>query len=121
MVGLQGGTGGTSYGTCGAVIGPSFCVSMVSGIGPKEQLENKYAGSVSCANVINCVTSKFVKDFGSINCRDICFSRWESARYLEFSYSRTKKQVRRLKEIGGKAMVSSQPMNKMSCLGHISS
>lgn len=82
MVGLQGGTGGTSYGTCGAVIGPSFCVSMVSGIGPKEQLENKYAGSVSCANVINGVTSKFVKDFGSINCRDICFRRW--GRVLDF-------------------------------------
>jgi len=82
MVGLQGGTGGTGSGTCGAVTGPSFCVSMVANIGPKEQLENRYAGSASCANVINGVTSKFVKEFGSINCRDICFRRW--GRVLDF-------------------------------------
>jgi len=82
MVGLQGGTGGTSYGTCGAVIGPGFLISMVSGIGTKELLEDKYKGANSCTNVIKGVTSKFVKEFGSINCRDICFRRW--GRVLDF-------------------------------------
>lgn len=76
MVGLQGGTGGTSYGTCGAVIGPSFVISMVSGVGTKELLEDKYKGAYSCTNVIKGVISKFVKEFGSITCLDICFRRW---------------------------------------------
>jgi len=90
MVGLQGGTGGTSLGTCGAVIAPSFLVSMASGIGTKEQLEDKYKGSVSCANVINGVTSRFIKEFGSIVCRDICFRRW--GRVLDFCRSDTMRE-----------------------------
>jgi len=82
MVGLAGGTGTTGLGTCGAVLGPSFLVSLVSGIGTKEQLEDKYKCLASCTNVNNGVTSKFIKEFGSIVCRDICFRRW--GRVLDF-------------------------------------
>jgi hypothetical protein len=65
MVGLQGGVGGSARGSCGAVTGSSFCVSLASGIGRKEQLEDKFTLVVPCENVRNGVTEKFCfKKFG---------------------------------------------------------
>jgi C_GCAxxG_C_C family probable redox protein len=76
MVGLAGGVGGSARGSCGTVTGSSFCVSFVSGIGRKEQLEDKFTLGVPCENVINGVTERFQEEYGSICCHDICFKKF---------------------------------------------
>ena len=90
FVALQGGTAGTSQGTCGAVIGSSFAVSLATGVGRKEILQNKFAGATPCMNAIDGVTSKFVKEFGSIRCIDICFNRFGKA--LSFTKPETMRE-----------------------------
>ena len=87
MVGLQGGVGGSARGSCGAVTGASFLVSFVSGIGRKEQLENKFTLTIPCQNVRDGITNNFLKEYGSIVCRDICFSKFGK------SYDFTKPEV----------------------------
>jgi C_GCAxxG_C_C family probable redox protein len=76
MVGLQGGIGGSGKGSCGAVTGSCFCVSLASGIGRKEQLKDKFTLTVPCENVRNGVTDKFQQEYGSICCCDICFKKF---------------------------------------------
>lgn len=87
LVGLQGGVGGSARGSCGAVCGASFTVSLVSGIGRKEQLESKFSLTIPCQNVRDSVTSKFLEEFGSIVCRDVCFAKFGK------SYDFTKPEV----------------------------
>ena len=76
MVGLQGGVGGSARGSCGAVTGSSFCVSLASGIGRKEQLGDKFTLTIPCENVRNSVADKFQGEYGSICCHDICFKKF---------------------------------------------
>lgn len=70
-----------------AATGASFLVSFVSGIGLREQHENKFTLTIPCQNVRDGITNKFLKEYGSVVCGDICF--------VEFgkSYDFTKPEV----------------------------
>jgi hypothetical protein len=58
------------------VTGSSFVVSFVTGKGRKEQLADKWASVKTCNNVRDGVVDKFLEEYGSVVCRDICFCRF---------------------------------------------
>lgn len=77
VIGLTGGCGNMHIGTCGAVFGSSFAVSLAVGIGREEQEKNgKKERWISYYNVKKGVGDKFVSEFGSIICRDLLLKRF---------------------------------------------
>ena len=79
LVGLSGGVGVSAKGSCGAVTGSSFAVSFDSGKGRKEQLADKWASVTTCKNIRDSVVDRFLEEYGSVVCRDICFCRFGKA------------------------------------------
>ena len=77
LIGLTGGFGNTHMGTCGAVLGSSFAISLAAGVGREEQEEQgKKMRWISYYNVKKGVGDKFMDQFGSIKCRDILLNRF---------------------------------------------
>ncbi|HON42321.1 MAG TPA: C-GCAxxG-C-C family protein [Bacillota bacterium] len=72
LVGLTGGLGNMNTGTCGAVTGSSFAVSLACNI-TRELTEQQGKGMrwIAYYNVADGVANRFIEKYGSIVCRDI--------------------------------------------------
>nr|MBC8458661.1 C_GCAxxG_C_C family protein [Deltaproteobacteria bacterium] len=75
LVGMEGGTAAEGYGTCGACLSPCFIISYFTGVGPKDLMENRGNAAKACINAKKFVTNNFLKEYGSICCREIRYSR----------------------------------------------
>jgi len=75
IVALEGGTAAQGTGACGAVAASVFLVSYVTDIGTRELTEDPDKTGVAHQNAIKGVISKFMKEYGTIVCRDIRFKR----------------------------------------------
>ncbi|NLS45430.1 MAG: C_GCAxxG_C_C family protein [Firmicutes bacterium] len=77
VIGLTGGCGNMHIGTCGAVFGASYAISLATGIGREEQeKDGKWQRWISYYNVKDGIGDKFIDEFNSIICRDILLSRF---------------------------------------------
>lgn len=77
VIGLTGGCGNMHEGTCGAVIGSAYAIGLAVGV--DREIEENDGGKqtwLTSYQVKQGVAEKFFKDYGSIVCRDIMFSRW---------------------------------------------
>lgn len=76
MVGLMGGVGGSARGSCGALTGAAFCISLAMGIGREEQLKDWRAMGPTEEAVIDGIVKKYLEEYGSLVCREVCFARF---------------------------------------------
>ena len=76
LVGLSGGFANLGVGTCGALAGTSFAVSLYSDIDRKKQEADKDYRRISFENVAETIAKKFQDDFNGLRCRDVTWSRW---------------------------------------------
>lgn len=76
IVGLSGGYGNMNIGTCGALVGASFAVSLFSGIGREEQLKDPDHRRIAYDNVAGTIGERFLKEFGGLRCRDVTWNRF---------------------------------------------
>jgi hypothetical protein len=76
LVGLSGGYGNMGIGTCGALVGASFAVSLFSRTGREEQLRDPDHRRISYDNVAGTIGEKFLKEFGGLSCRDVTWKRF---------------------------------------------
>lgn len=80
VIGLTGGAGNTHIGTCGAVFGSSFALSLATGVGREEQEKNgKQTRWISYYKIKNEIGDKFMEKYGSIICRDILLNKYGMA------------------------------------------
>jgi hypothetical protein len=70
LIGLTGGVGNMGVGTCGAVIGAGFVISLASGIGRKELEPDKGNRWVSYYNVAEFLARKWITKNGGLSCRE---------------------------------------------------
>ncbi len=86
FVGLAGGTGNVGVGTCGALAGTGFCVSLSAlrcqGVDQKVQESNINHRWIAFDSVYNYSASRFLKEYNGLSCRDVTWSRfgkhWDS-------------------------------------------
>ncbi|MBN2323503.1 MAG: C_GCAxxG_C_C family protein [Spirochaetes bacterium] len=86
FVGLAGGTGNIGIGSCGALVGTGFCVSLAAlrcqGVDQKVQEKNINHRWISFDAVYNYTASRFLKEYNGLSCRDVTWSRfgkhWDS-------------------------------------------
>ncbi|MGQ9616697.1 MAG: C-GCAxxG-C-C family (seleno)protein [Spirochaetota bacterium] len=86
FVGLAGGTGNVGIGTCGALVGTGFCLSLVAnrsqGIDQKVQETNVNNRWISFDAVYSYSVRRFLTAYNGITCRDVTWSRfgknWDS-------------------------------------------
>lgn len=80
LVGLSGGLGNMGSGSCGALMGASFAVSLVAGVGRKELEEkgNAYRW-IPYYHVAEGVGKKFIQNLGGLTCREIWMHRFGKA------------------------------------------
>jgi len=76
LIGLSGGTGNLGGGTCGALAGTAFAISLASGVGRKEQLEDKMNRWIAFDNVAETIGKQFMHEYGGLRCRDVTWNRW---------------------------------------------
>ena len=74
-VGLTGGTGFMSVGTCGAVAGGAMAVSYSFGYG-REDLEEDVARTLAVNTAVAQLGKRVVERYGHIQCQEIQFSHW---------------------------------------------
>jgi hypothetical protein len=77
LIGLTGGCGNMHEGTCGAVVGAGFAISLAMGIG-REAQENDGGKQtwLTSYQVKQGVAEKYFEKYGSIICREIMLQRW---------------------------------------------
>jgi hypothetical protein len=86
FVGLAGGTGNMGIGSCGALVGTGFCISLVAlrcqEIDQKAQEENINNRWISFDAAYNYTALRFLKEYNGLSCRDVTWSRfgkhWDS-------------------------------------------
>jgi hypothetical protein len=86
FVGLAGGTGNIGVGSCGALVGTGFCVSLAAlrcqGVDQKVQEENINNRWIAYDAVYNYTALRFLKEYNGLSCRDVTWSRfgkhWDS-------------------------------------------
>ena len=77
VIGCTGGCGNTHIGTCGAVFGSSFAVSVAAGVDMDKQLnEGKKTRWISYYLIKKYIGDRFKEDYGSIVCRDILLKKF---------------------------------------------
>ncbi len=80
VIGLTGGCGNTHVGTCGAMIGSAFAISLAMGIGREEEENDGGEHTwLTSFKVKEGAADKFIEEYGSIVCREIMFKRWGMA------------------------------------------
>lgn len=70
LIGLTGGVGNMGVGTCGAVIGAGFAISLATGIGRKELEPDKGNRWISYYNVAENLSKKWIERNGGLSCRE---------------------------------------------------
>ena len=76
LIGLSGGYGNMNIGTCGALVGAAFALSLFSGIGREEQLKDPDYRRIAFDNVADTIGERFLKEFNGVRCRDVTWSRF---------------------------------------------
>ncbi len=71
LMGLTGGVGNSGIGTCGAVNGASFAVSLATNITIEENAKDNSNRWLAFYNVKHYVCDKFMEKWGAITCREI--------------------------------------------------
>lgn len=71
LMGLTGGVGNSAIGTCGAVNGASFVVSLATNVTIEENAKDNANRWLAYYNVKHYVGDKFMKRWGAITCREI--------------------------------------------------
>jgi len=80
VIGLTGGCGNTHMGTCGAVFGASFAVSLVTGVGrEKQEKDGKWMRWIPYYTIKTSIGDKFNEIYGSIICREILLKKFGMA------------------------------------------
>ena len=88
LMGLTGGIGNMGYGTCGALIGAGFAVSLAVGIGRKELDEDKRNRWISYYHVREGLGKKWIEEYHGLTCREtqiVNFGRAWNSRMPEMS------------------------------------
>ncbi|QPM67487.1 C-GCAxxG-C-C family protein [Atribacter laminatus] len=70
VLGLTGGIGNLGVGTCGAVSGASFAISLACNIGPKELAPNKALRWIPYYYVKEGLLKPWMEKYGGITCRE---------------------------------------------------
>jgi hypothetical protein len=86
FVGLAGGTGNMGIGTCGALVGTGFCLSLSAlrcqGVDQKVQEQNINHRWIAFDAVYDNSASRFLKEYNGLSCRAVTWSRfgkhWDS-------------------------------------------
>lgn len=82
LVGLSGGHANMGTGNCGALTGAAFAISLASGIGRQEQLDDKDNRWIAFDNVAKSIGQKFLDEYGGVSCRQVTWKRfgkwWDS-------------------------------------------
>ena len=86
MVGLAGGTGNIGTGSCGALVGTGFCVSLVAnrsqGVDRETQQENINNRWISFDAVYNTMAKRFMDEYNGLSCRSVTWAsfgkNWDS-------------------------------------------
>ena len=76
VIGLSGGYGNMNIGNCGALVGAAFAISLFSGIGREEQLQDKDNRRITFDNVAETIGERFLEEFGGLRCRDVTWKRF---------------------------------------------
>lgn len=80
MVGLAGGTGNMGTGSCGALVGASFCVSLTAnrsqGVDQKAQEGNINNRWISYDAVYKYSAKKYLKMYSGLSCRSVTWARF---------------------------------------------
>jgi hypothetical protein len=91
LVGLSGGCGNMNVGSCGAITGASFAVSLAAGIKRSDQLRDKDHRWIAFDAVAETIGQRFLEAYGGLRCRDVTWSRfgkqydsWDPAAKEEF-------------------------------------
>lgn len=69
LVGLTGGAGNTGVGTCGALTGAGFALSLAAGVGRKELAQDKRNRWTPYWYVKKALGDPWIKRFGGLSCR----------------------------------------------------
>jgi len=86
FVGLAGGTGNLGVGSCGALVGTGFCVSLAAnrcqGVDQKQQESNINHRWISYDAVYRYTAERFLKAYNGLSCRSVTWARfgkhWDS-------------------------------------------
>jgi len=86
MVGLAGGTGNMGIGSCGALVGTSFCISLTAnrcqGVDQKVQEGDINHRWISYDAVYHYTAKRFLDEYGGLSCRAVTWARfgkhWDS-------------------------------------------
>ena len=80
LVGLAGGTGNVGVGSCGALVGTSFCVSLAAnrsqGVDQKVQEANINNRWISYDAVYKYPADRFLKAYNGLSCRAVTWARF---------------------------------------------
>lgn len=79
FVGLAGGTGNVGIGTCGAVNGASFVVSLATNITIEENARDNSNRWLAFFDVKHYIVEKFIARWGTIICREIQIKKFGMA------------------------------------------
>jgi len=71
LMGLTGGAGNSAIGTCGAVNGASFVISLATNVTMEENKKDIDSTWPAYYNVKHYITDRFMKKWGAITCREI--------------------------------------------------
>jgi hypothetical protein len=88
LLGLTGGIGNMGYGTCGALTGAGFAVSLAVGIGRKQLDEDKRNRWISYYHVKRGLADKWIAKYHGLTCRETqikLFGRAWNSRIPEMS------------------------------------
>lgn len=78
LVGLSGGAGNSGWGSCGALTGSGFAISLATGVGREQLVELRDAGArwLAFDNVAETIGQKFKDNFKGLTCHDVTFNRF---------------------------------------------
>ena len=76
LVGLSGGCGNMNIGSCGAITGASFAVSLAAGVTRADQLQDKDHRWIAFDAVAETIGKRFAETYGGLRCRDVTWARF---------------------------------------------
>jgi hypothetical protein len=71
LIGLTGGFGNMGIGSCGALSGAAFALSLATGVTKEENAQDKTSRWLAYRDVKKYIGDKFVERWGALTCREI--------------------------------------------------
>jgi len=76
LVGLSGGCGNLNVGSCGAITGASFAVSLAAHVSRADQEKDKDYRWIAFDAVAETIGERFAEEYGGLRCRDVTWARF---------------------------------------------